>query len=83
MRRCKRVNFQNLIVKFSEMNMCHEYHLKRFEQLPFKKKVLLLAKKHDGISSGVIVKRYTREGEVSNDTLYYDRLVDLEKLINL
>lgn len=81
-RRCERVNFQNLIIKFSEMNMCSESHLKRFEQLPYSKKVLLLAKKHDQISIGSIVERYTKNGEISNDTLYYDRFVNLEKMIN-
>lgn len=81
-RRCKRVNFQNLIIKFSEMNMCSESHLKRFEQLPYSKKVLLLAKKHNQISIGAIVERYTRNDEISNDTLYYDRFVNLEKMIN-
>lgn len=82
MRRCERVNFQNLIVKFSEMNMCDESHLKRFERLPYSKKILLLAKQHDRISTGFIVDRYTKNGEISNDTLYYDKFLDLEKIIN-
>lgn len=82
MRRCERININNLIIKFSEMNMCNEMHLKRFEELDYSKKVLLLAKHHDQISSGVIVNRYTRNGEISNDTLYYDKFIDIEKLIN-
>lgn len=82
-RRCERVNLNNLIVKFSEMNMCEESHIERFEELPFKKKILLLAKPHEGIHSGIVVNRYTRGGyEISNDTLYYDKFVNLEYLIN-
>lgn len=81
-RRCTRVNEKNLIVKFSEMNFCNEEHLKAFEQLDYKKKLLLLAKEHEQITDGIIIKKYTRNGEISNDTLYYDKFIDLEEFIN-
>ena len=82
-RRCTRVNEKNLIVKFSEMNLCNEEHLKAFEQLNYNKKLLLLAKEHEQISDGIIIKKYTRNGEISNDTLYYDKFIDLEEFINM
>ena len=81
-RRCTRVNEKNPIVKFSEMNLCNEEHLKAFEQLDYKKKLLLLAKEHEQITDGIIIKKYTRNGEISNDTLYYDKFIDLEEFIN-
>lgn len=80
-RRVKRVNFDNLIVKMSEMNLCTEKHLRSFCNLSFKKKVLLTAKER-GFENEIVIKRYTRNNEISNDTLYYSRHVDLEKLIN-
>lgn len=82
MRRSARVNFNNLIVKFSEMNQCSEDHILRFEKLNYRKKVLLLAHYHKNVKHGVIVKRYTRGTEISNDTLYYDRHLNLKNLIN-
>lgn len=81
-RRVERVNLDNLIVKLSEMNLCTEDHLRKFCSLPFDKKVLFTAKHHDGLEGQVVVKRYTRNNEISNDTLYYSRHIDLEKLIN-
>lgn len=82
MRRAERLNFDNLIVKFSEMNLCNEIHLHEFEQLSFHKKILLTSKSYHNIQSGIIVEKYTHNGEISNDTLYYDSFLDLETFIN-
>ncbi len=82
MRRCERVNLENLIFKFSEMNFCEEDHLKRFEALPYDKKILLLAYPRENLSSGIVVDRYASIEGIRNDTLYYDRWVNLTELIN-
>lgn len=81
-RRLERVNLNNIILKFSEMNLCQEHHLKSFQDIDYRKKLLLLAKHHSGINSGIIVNHYTKNGEVSNDTLYYDKFLDLTDFIN-
>ena len=60
-RRVKRINFDNLIIKFSEMNFCEKKHLIEFNEMQYKNKVLLLGQKHEGISSGIVVKKYTNE----------------------
>lgn len=82
-RRLERVNLNNLIVKMSEMNLCSKECLLAFDKMSFNKKVLLVAQKHDDISSQVIVKRYIRENEISNDTLYYNKFFKLTELINM
>lgn len=38
-RRCKRVNFDKLLVKFNDQNGCTEMDVKKFSQLPFKNKL--------------------------------------------
>lgn len=81
-RRVDRINFENLIIKMSEMNLCTEDHLRAFNGLEFKKKVLFTAKHHDGLNNEVVINRYTANGEISNDTLYYSSHIDLERLIN-
>ncbi len=43
-RRCKRVNFENLIVKFNDQNMCTEQDVKEFFKLPFKNKIFFTVK---------------------------------------
>lgn len=81
-RRTERLNMDNLIVKFSEMNNCSLKHLVEFENFNFKKKLLLLANEYQGIKSGIVVKRYTKDGEISDDTTYFNKHTDLVKLIN-
>ena len=81
-RRLARVNLNNLIVKMSEMNMCFEKHLLEFDEMNYRKKVLFVAKEREKIKSQIIVNRYIRENEISNDTLYYDRYINLNELIN-
>lgn len=82
-RRVKRINFDKLIVKFSEMNLCEMKHIIEFEKMPYKNKILLLGQKYNGINSGIVVKRYTNDKkEVVNDTLYYFKFINLNKLIN-
>ena len=81
-RRLARVNLNNLIVKMSEMNMCSEKHLLEFDEMNYRKKVLFVAKEREKIKSQIIVNRYIRENEISNDTLYYDRYINLNELIN-
>lgn len=81
-RRVERVNMENLIIKLSEMNLCTENHLYIFDKLPFEKKVLLIARHHDNLENAILVKRYIKDFEVSNDTLYYSQYLDLESLIN-
>lgn len=81
-RRAERVNMDNLIVKFSEMNHCTNEHILKFEELPFSKKVLLLAKKHENVKNGIIVNKYTRNSEISNDTMYYSSFINLTNVIN-
>ncbi|MCD8291242.1 MAG: DUF1919 domain-containing protein [Prevotella sp.] len=39
-RRVKRANTDNLIVKFSEQNLCEYSHLKEFDAMPYEKKIL-------------------------------------------
>lgn len=37
-RRCRRMNWDNVFIKFSRMDGCTEKHLKQFSELPFKNK---------------------------------------------
>lgn len=81
-RRCQRVNFDNLIVKFSEMDECEERHISEFCKLPYKKKLLLLAKKNDRFPEGIVVKKYSDGNRVTDDTSFYASFVNLLDLIN-
>lgn len=80
-RRSERVNFNNLIVKFSQMNNCSHSNLVAFNAMDFKKKVLFLASEEEYVN-GVVIKRYTTDDQVIDDTTYYAKHINLKQLIN-
>lgn len=80
-RRLSRFNINNLIVKFSQMNLCEDKHICLFNGLPYTKKLLFLAKEYPHIN-GVVVDKYSNGNEITNDTLYFNAYVDLVQLIN-
>jgi len=59
-RRAKRVNYDNLIVKFSQQNFCSEELLEKFVQLPYDKKFVFTYKPYVNISSSVYFKRFEK-----------------------
>lgn len=81
-RRTSRVNMDNLIVKFSAMNGCTEEHIKKFHDLKYNKKILFLPQKSIVAPEGIVIKRYTNDSEVIDDTTYYSRHIELDKFIN-
>ena len=82
-RRVERVNLNNLIVKFSEMNLCKVENIIQFENISFAKKVLLLSKPCKEAPNGIIVQRYSDDTEILDDTTYYSSFINLTDLINL
>lgn len=50
-RRCKRINWDKMLVKFNDQNACSEEHIKEFEKLPFKNKVCFTVKEHSECKS--------------------------------
>ncbi len=81
-RRCKRVNYDNLIIKFSEMNLCTEKELIEFDFLPYDTKFVFTHIKRDDIKSSVHYKGYENCNEVLNDTMHYSKYINLIPLIN-
>ena len=80
-RRCERVNYDNLIYKFSEMDYCTEEHLKAFDAFPAKKKVMFVCKDY-ALQSQTVCPEWTKYGRVKNDTTNFKRHINLVKLIN-
>lgn len=80
-RRCERVNYDNLIYKFSEMDYCTEEHIKAFDAFSAKKKVMFVCKDY-GLKSQTVCPEWTKHGRIKNDTTNFNRHVDLVKLIN-
>lgn len=81
-RRCKRINFSNLIIKNSEMNGCTPEDIKAFMTLPYKKVAFVTEKTYRETGQGTVIKKYANESRVLDDTTYYAQHVDLISLIN-
>lgn len=81
-RRKQRINYENLIFKFSEMNDCTYEHLKKFEELEVNKKICFTTKNYQDIKSSILFRSYKNENQVKNDTNDYSRYLNIEKLIN-
>jgi len=57
-RRCKRINFDRLIVKISERNDCNEEIIDAFCKLPFKNKLCFTQKKYENHECCVFVNGF-------------------------
>lgn len=79
-RRVKRVNFKNLVIKFSEMNLCTDEHLAKFDALPYKRKIVFVTKKR-GLKSEILFKKYKGQSEIKDDTTFFRRYVNLRTLV--
>ena len=80
-RRVSRINWNNVIYKFSEMNKCTLEHLSAFDAFPSEKKVVFTHKDY-GLKSQVIYKEFGHIGYVPNDTDSFRRYIDLNLLIS-
>lgn len=80
-RRCKRVNYDNLIFKMSEMNLCTLEHLRAFDEFPAERKILFVSKDY-GFKSQIVLKQWSKIGEIKDDTTRFKKHLNLKKLIN-
>lgn len=81
-RRCKRINTNNLIVKFSSLDMCTKDQCDTFNSLSFEKKIMFTTFNDPKWNCNVNVNRVVRDGQLMDDTTYYSSYVDLERFIN-
>lgn len=77
-RRKQRIHWDNLFIKFSEMNECTKEHLLIFDKLSFRNKIVLVSKDY-GLKSQIIVNSFTRDNEVYDDTTNFREGVSLSK----
>lgn len=81
-RRVERVNFDNIIIKFSQMNNCNRTHLQAFDELKNIKKFMFVASNDLQFDSAIYYKGYEKEQQILNDTLKWNRYINVVELIN-
>lgn len=82
-RRVERINYDNLIFKFSKMSGATGEHLKQFDRFDFSKKICFVPSGDDSdIKCGVHFRSVSGNGEINNDTGEYARYINITKMIN-
>lgn len=80
-RRCERINWDNLIIKFSEMNECTLYNLQEFDKLDYKKKVVFVTKDYH-FDSQIIFRESLGKYSITDDTTLFHSFFNLYEFIN-
>ena len=80
-RRKKRINWNNIIYKFSDQNLCTYQNLLDFQNFNAKNKILFTAKKYSEIDS-IQIKKYKNCSYVIDDIKSYKKHFNMIKYIN-
>lgn len=81
-RRVERINWNNLIYKFSYMNGCDEALLNDFESIQGVKKICFVNKAYPLFQDTVIMPYLDSDGQVGDDTFYWNKNYDVVGFFN-
>lgn len=82
LRRCKKINYDRLIIKFSDGDNCTAEHLELFDRLPFKNKVAFVSEPKPKLSCVVFIEKYKNAPRVQDEWKYFHKHYDIVKTIN-
>ncbi len=80
-RRKQRINWDNIIYKFSDQNMCTYEHIKKFDEFKAKNKILFTTRKYEGINS-IQIKEFSKSESVMDDIKTYKKYFNFYKYLN-
>ena len=82
-RRRQRINWDNIFIKFSEMNECTTEDLLKFDSLDFPNKICLTSTRMPDLKSSVYFPQGgIANGQIVDDTIQFRRGVHLTKWLN-
>lgn len=83
-RRCKRINWDKMIVKLNDQNLCKEEHILEFDQMDYDNKIFFSARERDHIKSGVHIREARGQDFVkaSQEPFGKSKYIDVNKIIN-
>ena len=84
-RRCERINWERMLVKFNDQNGCKETHLKLFEQLPIKNKICFTSKEYNEFKNTIYIKSSSKQESVlaSQEPFGHSKYININKLLNM
>ena len=80
-RRKKRINWNNIVYKFNDQNLCTYKEIKAFNDFEAKNKICFTAKKYDDINS-IQIKKYEKYEYVLDDIKSYKKYFNIYKFLN-
>ncbi|MFA6308366.1 MAG: DUF1919 domain-containing protein [Clostridia bacterium] len=83
-KRKKRINWDKLIVKFNDQNLCTEELIREFDSLDFENKLCFTSKAYDGLDSVIQFKEFEGKPFVPDDIhkKIYRRYINTTNYIN-
>ena len=84
MRRNKRINYNNLIFKFSYMNQCNDDHIIQFEKISRERGVKhfeFVSHSFPMYENAIVIKPF-ESNQIGNDTFYWNKYFDVTSFIN-
>lgn len=81
-RRSSRINWDNIFIKFSQMNECSQQELYDFDALHFKNKICLTAIRNPHIECGVYFPGWEKDNQIYNDTDKFNHGFNLTNWLN-
>lgn len=84
-RRKQRMNYDNLIFKFSYQNGCTEEHIKKFDEMNLPGKKFVFVNKPEDVkkySCAVYYPGFENNDQVENDTFYWNKYFDVTAFLN-
>ena len=80
-KRVQRIDMNNLLVKFSDRDLCSEELIYEFNKLKFKNKLCFTAKEYKN-SNTIVLKEFKGKECVENEWNYYKKYIDIVNIIN-
>lgn len=81
-RRKERVNYDNMIIKFSQMNLCTRKELEKFDEFLFDKKFVFVTERNHKLNSGMYFSGYEGKEEIIIDSKPFPKDINILKLLN-
>lgn len=81
-RRRERVNFDNIIIKFSRMNLCSDKEINTFCKLPFENKFVFNINQSNKFPCEIYWQGTVKNNEIPNDTIPFPGYINLKNLLN-
>lgn len=81
-RRSSRINWNNLFIKFSQMNNCSDEHIRDFDSIPFHNKICFTAQDYPKYSSCIKFPGYEHSLQVENDTDRFNKCLNVIDWLN-